>query len=159
MKSFVSLLLTIIIFLGLYVFLKNPLFNSYVLKQNENKLLKIKGLEEKNYTRFSEFINDFEKQTPWKVYITSTYRSREEQARIKLRDPRNAPAGKSKHNFAKAIDVVLYQNTTWGQIWIEKSSKKDLWLSTKIVEIAKKHNLVWGGNFSRYYDPVHFEVK
>jgi hypothetical protein len=122
-------------------------------------MLKIKNINSGNHKQFVQFIHEIEKQTSWKVYITSSYRTYEEQAKLKKQDPRNASPGNSKHNFAKAIDIVLYQNTFWGQRWIEKKNKKELWLSTKIIVIAKKHHLIWGGNFSKYYDPVHFEIE
>jgi D-alanyl-D-alanine carboxypeptidase/Family of unknown function (DUF5715) len=153
----IFLVIVIIIFV-LYIF-KNPIFDFYVLKQNERKIMKIKIVNPDNYNQFLQFVQEVEKQTSWKIYITSTYRSFEEQAKLKKQDPRNASPGNSKHNFAKAIDIVLYQNTFWWQRWIEKRSKKELWLSSKIVAIAKKHHLIWGGNFSKYYNPVHFEIE
>jgi hypothetical protein len=148
-----------LIFVILIFIFKNPIFDFYVLKQNESKILKIKNIKPDNYEQFLRFIHEVEKQTSWKVYITSSYRTFEEQSKLKKRDSRNASAGNSKHNFAKAIDIVLYQNTFWGQKRIEKGSKRDIWLSTEIVTIANKHHLIWGGNFSKYYDPVHFEIK
>ncbi len=148
----------IILFIFIIFIFKIPIFDYYVLRQNERKILKIKNISTNNHKQFKEFIQDVEEQTSWKVYITSTYRTFEEQAKLKKQDPRNASPGNSKHNFAKAIDIVLYQNTFWWQKRIEKKSKKEIWLSTKIVTIAKKHHLVWGGNFSKYYDPVHFEI-
>jgi hypothetical protein len=151
--------LTILIFILLFFSLKNPIFDFYVSKQNETKILKIRDIKPNNYNKFVKFIQEVEKQTTWKVYITSTYRTFEEQAKLKKRDSRNASPGNSKHNYAKAIDIVLYQNTFWGQNWIEKRSAKKRWLSTKVVEAAKKHHLIWGGNFSKYYDPVHFEIE
>ncbi|MDZ7900015.1 MAG: M15 family metallopeptidase [Arcicella sp.] len=138
--------------------LKNPIFDFYVSKHNQGKLLKIKSVNIDNYNHFVEFVSKIEKETSWKVYITSTHRTFEEQARLKRQDSRNASPGNSKYNYAKAIDIVLYQNTFWEQNWIEKRSEKKRWLSTKVVDVAKKHSLTWGGNFSKYYDPVHFEI-
>jgi D-alanyl-D-alanine carboxypeptidase/Family of unknown function (DUF5715) len=149
----------IAIFIFILFTFKNSIFDFYVLKRNDRKMLKIKNIKPDNYKQLVQFIQDVENQTSWKVYITSTYRTFEEQAKLKKQDPQNASPGNSKHNFAKAIDIVLYQNTFWGQKWIEKKSKKEIWLSTRIVAIAKKHHLIWGGNFSKYYDPVHFEIE
>jgi D-alanyl-D-alanine carboxypeptidase/Family of unknown function (DUF5715) len=159
MKKAKIFFLIIIIFISIIFILKNPIFDYYVSKHNQDKLLKIKNISPKNCVSFVEFINNIEKETTWNVYITSMHRTFEEQAKLKKQDSRNASPGNSKHNYAKAIDIVLYQNTFWGQNWIEKRSEKKRWLSTKIVDIAKKHHLIWGGNFSKYYDPVHFEIE
>ena len=151
--------LIIFILFTLFFVLKNPVFNYYVSKQNDRKIQKIKDINIQNAYNFTSFVQDIEQKTSWKVYITSTYRSFEEQTKLKKQDSRNASAGNSKHNFAKAIDIILYRNTFWGQVWIIKGSKKERWLSTNVVEIATKNKLIWGGNFLKYYDPVHFEIK
>ena len=150
--------LTIGLLIVLLFFLKNTFFVYYVAQHNNTALSKIKAENPENYAIFYAFIKEIEEKTDWHVYVTSTYRTPKEQARLKKEDPRNASAGNSKHNFAEAIDIILYQNSVLGQKWILKASSKERWTATKILPIAQKHQLRWGGNFSTYYDPVHFEI-
>jgi hypothetical protein len=154
-RFFYFIMVLFIVFLAV----KKTLFYVYVARHNQAALLKIKQVNPENYQKFADFIKDIENNTEWKVYITSTYRTAKEQERLKKQDARNARAGQSKHNFAKAIDMGLFKNTFFWQTWIVKSSAKERWQNSKVVEIAKRHKLQWGGTFSNYYDPVHFEIE
>jgi hypothetical protein len=148
-----------IVLFMVFLVVKKTYFYIYVARQNQVALLKIKEVNPENYLVFTDFIKDIENNTEWKVYITSTYRTAQEQEMLRKKDPRNARAGQSKHNFAKAVDFVLFKNTFLWQNWILKSSSKKRWQNSKVLEIAKRHQLEWGGTFSNYYDPVHFEIK
>jgi D-alanyl-D-alanine carboxypeptidase len=150
-------ILILILFL-VYFSVKNIFFSLFVARHNTNALTKLKTQNAQNYETFYAFIEDVEASTDWHVYITSTYRTTEQQARLKKQDARNASAGHSKHNQAKAIDLVLFQDNGLWQSWVMKGSKKERWQQTKILDIAKKHQLIWGGTFRNYYDPVHFEI-
>lgn len=62
----------------------------------------------------------------------------------------NAKPGTSYHNYGLAIDGV------------EVKDSKALWISpneAKIVTVATKYGLFWGGNFSTLKDKPHFEDK
>lgn len=52
-------------------------------------------------------------------------------------------------------DINLDNGTTY----LNKSSSADKWKSSGVLEIAKKHNLFWGGNIAGYYDPIHFDMR
>ncbi len=157
-KFFKRLLITILSLLIVFFIAKNILFNIYVSRHNTNALLKLKTVNTTNYNKFYAFIHDIESETDWQVYVTSTFRTSQEQARLKKQDKRNASAGHSKHNQAEAIDLVLFQNKGLLQTWVMKESKKERWEATNVLQIAKKHQLRWGGTFTNYYDPVHFEI-
>lgn len=60
----------------------------------------------------------------------------------------NAPAGKSFHNYGIAIDMV--EMVAGKPNWNYKFSK--------LLPLADKYGLEWGGNFSNY-DPDHFQIK
>ena len=127
--------------------------------RNQQQLAEIKLVNVENYQVFKNFIEEVEAKTDWNVLIVSAYRSEAEQEILKQVNAKNASAGKSKHNFAKAIDICLYKRKFIFSRWLLKSSSKKRWEESGIVEIANKYNLNWGGNFKNYHDPVHFEIK
>jgi hypothetical protein len=157
-KAFNRLFYLVLVLFMVFLVVKKTIFSVYVANHNQTALMKIKTVNPQYYLKFDAFIKAVETETEWKVYITSTYRTAEEQARLKKQDARNARAGQSKHNFAKAVDMVLYKNTFLWQSWVVKASSKERWQRTGVLGIAKRHQLVWGGTFSNYYDPVHFEI-
>ena len=127
--------------------------------RNQQQLAEIKGISTENYQIFKDFTQEIEAETDWKVLIVSGYRTEEEQEVLKKINTKNASAGKSKHNFAKAIDICLYKRKFIFTRWLLKSSSKKRWEESTAVQTAEKYNLNWGGNFKNYYDPVHFEIK
>ncbi len=131
----------------------------YQKYKNQQQLVEIKDVDTENYQIFKDFIYEIEDKTDWKVLIVSGYRTEEEQEILKKINTKNASAGKSKHNFAKAIDICLYKRKFIFSRWLLKSSSKKRWEESSIIQIAEKYNLNWGGNFKNYHDPVHFEVK
>ncbi len=61
----------------------------------------------------------------------------------------NAKGGTSYHNYGLAVDLVLLKadgTVDWGY---------DM---SKLVPIATKHGLYWGGNFKTIVDKPHFEL-
>jgi hypothetical protein len=80
--------------------------------------------------------------------ITSGYRSHEEQQQLWEEDNRNAKSGYSQHNYGTAIDI----NTEAPRL--RKASTRAEWLP--VYYIAQSYGLLWGGDFTYYYDPVHF---
>lgn len=127
--------------------------------RNQQQLAEIKSVNAENYQVFKDFIEEVEAKTDWNVLIVSGYRTEAEQKILKQVNAKNASAGKSKHNFAKAIDICLYKRKFIFSRWLLKRSSKKRWEESGIVEISNKFNLNWGGNFKNYHDPVHFEVK
>lgn len=100
---------------------------------------------------FEQFIRRVEAETPYKVYITSAWRSVSAQKAIAARNS-VAAQGFSLHNFGLAIDINLMLN---GQIVVKMKSNIWAWQATGVVNIALQLGLAWGGFFTRY-DPVHF---
>lgn len=131
----------------------------YKTYRNKQQLAEIKAINAENYQAFKDFIEEIERKTEWNVVIVSGYRTEEEQKALKIINAKNANPGKSKHNFAKAIDICVYRRKFFFSRWLLKSSSKKQWEESGIVEIAERNNLNWGGNFKNYHDPVHFEVK
>lgn len=75
-----------------------------------------------------------------------------------------AKGGQSIHNFGLALDIVLIKDTnndgkfdsaTWeDNIDFDKDGKSD-WM--EIVEIFKRNNWDWGGDWKSFKDKPHFE--
>jgi hypothetical protein len=111
---------------------------------------------------FRQLIFNIEKQTPFKVQITSAYRSFAEQERIKKENeamvpPRPASSpGNSYHNYGLAIDIALYSTTVNGLVYSFNKTVAE-WKQTNILPIAAKLNLRWGGTFDDP-DVVHFDL-
>jgi D-alanyl-D-alanine carboxypeptidase len=134
------------------------LLSTYSQYRNAQNLADIKRVNTVAYSVFDAFIKDVEAKTDWKVLIVSGYRDEEKQAMLKKMNPKNASAGKSKHNFGKAIDISAFRRKGLFTKWLVKSSSKQAWELSQITQIAKLYNLNWGGDFSHYHDPVHFEI-
>lgn len=117
----------------------------------------LKELHPKYINTFKKFIAEVETATPYKVLITSGYRSFQKQAEL-AKNGQNAPAGKSLHNYGGAIDLNLISKKDGSSI--RKADTSATWEKTGIVRIANKYGLKWGGNgnFGSYHDPVHFEI-
>jgi hypothetical protein len=139
-------------------FLYMPILKEYSRYRNAQALEMIRKVNPESYTILNAFINDIESKTDWKVIIISGYRDEAKQAILKKQNPKNASPGKSKHNFGKAIDINVYKQNGFFSQRLSKSSSKKAWEKTQIIALAKAYKLNWGGNFSNYHDPVHFEV-
>jgi D-alanyl-D-alanine dipeptidase len=150
---FVLLLISSLIWV-LYV----PILKMYCQYRNALQLQDIKGVNPEAYATFESFIKAIEAETDWQVMIVSGYRDEEKQAILKKMNPKNASPGKSKHNFGKAIDICVFQSSNFSTKWLVKSSSKQAWEASQITAIAAQFKLNWGGDFSHYHDPVHFEV-
>jgi hypothetical protein len=152
-----TLLITIVI-VGLLLFFYFPIEDFYHNRQNEQALLDIKRVNPESYETFKAFIHHIEATTDWEVQIISGYRDKAQQAELKKKNRKNAPAGKSKHNMGKAIDINVVQKNLFSSKRLLKSSSKQQWEASEITAIAKFYNLHWGGDFKNYHDPVHFEL-
>jgi D-alanyl-D-alanine carboxypeptidase len=143
---------------GLIWLIYSPLLIIYCQSRNEGELEEIKKINPAAIPVFNGFIKDIEAKTDWHVLIVSGYRDEEKQAILKKMNPKNASAGKSKHNFGKAIDISVFRRRGLFTKWLVKSSSKQAWEASQIPIIAKQYKLNWGGDFSNYHDPVHFEI-
>jgi hypothetical protein len=142
-----------------WIYRKSPTFRKVVDTFNPlNIVLKV---EQENFVRdlhpafqnkFRQFIRDVE-QSGWSVIVTSGYRTFARQAQLRAQDSRNAQPGLSLHNYGLAIDI----NAQRGATWLRKASSRKAWVDSGIPAIAKRHGLRWGGDFTGYHDPVHFD--
>lgn len=106
--------------------------------------------------QFANLIYQIEKKTFYKVYMTSGYRTFAEQMILYLSDDRNAIAGTSYHNYGLAVDFVLQKD---GVFVLDKASSKEGWINSGVVAIASELGFSWGGDFTGYFDPVHFDLR
>lgn len=95
----------------------------------------------------------------YRVEIISGHRSYEEQDILyaqgrKNKEPvvTNAPGGFSNHNFGIAFDIGIFSNN--GKKYLTSSS-----YYAKLGPIGKKIGLSWGGDWPRFKDRPHYEVK
>jgi hypothetical protein len=104
--------------------------------------------------KFRRFIRDAEKMG-YEVDPTSGYRSWAKQNQLKAAGKTPVAGGDSLHNYGMALDVNLIKGD---KRW-KMATPHAEWEATGIPEMAAKHGLTWGGDFSGYYDPVHFADK
>ena len=150
------LLVTIIVTVG-YV-LYTIVFDLRVRFINRSELNDLAGKNKEYGARFEHFIDDIEKESGWKVRIISGLRSRKEQIQLKRDNPQNAGVSKSRHVLGRAIDINLYKREGIFTIWLKKFSSKADWQRTGVPKIAQRYQLLWGGTYRNYHDPVHFEI-
>lgn len=100
----------------------------------------------------------------YKIAISSTLRTFPQQDRLYKNGTTTAPAGESQHNYGCAFDINIYDQETNTLICSNKTpGPKDetisIWTQLGIVDAAKRAGVKsWGGNFSSYFDPVHFGI-
>jgi hypothetical protein len=158
LKKLKKSIIILLILTTLAWFLYMPILKHYSRYRNAQALEMIRKVNPESYTILNAFINDIESKTDWKVIIISGYRDEAKQAFLKKQNPKNASPGKSKHNFGKAIDINVYKRNGFFSQRLSKGSSKKAWEKTQIVALAKAFKLNWGGDFSQYHDPVHFEI-
>jgi hypothetical protein len=119
----------------------------------------IKRLHPKFRNLARALINRVEDKLGLKMFITSGYRTYEEQARLHAQNPNNAKPGVSSHNFGFAFDVNVRNKQ--GDLILTKSSSSKKWKDAGVVDVAKELGMLWGGDglFGNYHDPVHFFIK
>ena len=101
---------------------------------------------------FTRFIAETKGYT---LYVNNTIRTLGNSARLKKLNSENASPGKSAHNYGAAMDFNLKADDG---LSLRKSSPNSKWLTTPIPRIGKESGLRWGGEFSSYHDPIHFDV-
>ena len=126
---------------------------------NWRRLSEIEDVDANSYKVFSRFIDDIESQTEWSVEIISGLRSKEKQKELLRENAKNAAVDKSRHVLGRAIDINLYRKNWLWRVWLKKYNSKKDWRNTGVVRISEKYNLLWGGSYHSYHDPVHFEIR
>ncbi|SHL14934.1 hypothetical protein SAMN05444266_102216 [Chitinophaga jiangningensis] len=117
-----------------------------------------------------DFIRAINSQTDYWVIILPDAgpRTRAEQTILWEQNKKNARPGTSRHEKGAALDISLKHKVT--NKVISKSTPKDVWKATRVVEIGDRMGMQWtdgrgNGNFpsrsggTPYYDPVHFQIK
>ena len=100
-----------------------------------------------------------------RIDISSTLRTFAQQNDLYTRGVSTAKAGTSQHNYGCAFDLNVYDQKTGKLIASNKypggeQYTKEVWVNLGIVNAAKKAGVPsWGGNFSSYFDPVHFGIR
>lgn len=125
---------------------------------NKSELNDIEKVSRLSADKFRSFIDEVEDKTDWEVSIISGHRSKEEQIQLKRDNPRNASFTKSRHVMGRAIDINLYKRVGLRHVWLKKANSKKDWRKTGVHTIAAKYNILWGGSYRNYHDPVHFEI-
>ena len=100
-----------------------------------------------------------------RIDISSTLRTFAQQDKLYRSKTTTAPAGTSQHNYGCAFDMNIYDQKT-GKLIASNNypgpniATKTIWTDLGIVRAAKNADVPsWGGNFSSYFDPVHFGVR
>jgi peptidoglycan L-alanyl-D-glutamate endopeptidase CwlK len=103
-----------------------------------------------------------------RLRFAHVYRSIEEQNKLFNQRPKvtNAKGGQSIHNYGLAFDIVLlydndgngtFETASWDMIRdFDKDSKADF---MQIVNYFKSKGWTWGGDWKKFKDNPHFEVK
>lgn len=129
-----------------------PLANS----QSEKE---IKKLHPKFRDLARALTNRTKNQLGLDMFVTSGYRTVEEQRILHNQNPQNAKPGYSSHNFGFAFDVNVRDKN--GNLKLKKSSSSKQWKDAGIINISNALGLKWGGDgaFGSYHDPIHFYIK
>lgn len=114
----------------------------------------IRRLNPKAKQKFKDFIKAIEDGLGYSVIITSGYRTFEKQQSLYDSGQTTARGGRSYHNYGMAIDINAVKLGTW----LRMGSSKIAWEESGIPQLAKNMGLRWGGDFSNFYDPVHFDL-
>lgn len=145
-----------ILFVGLAVY--NILFEIRIYFINRSELSDIASVDQRSAEIFKKFLKEIESKTDWEVSIISGLRTKNEQIRLKKDNPQNASSNKSRHVLGRAIDINLYKRVGLRRQWLKKGNSKGEWYRTRVPAIAEKYQLLWGGRYRNYHDPVHFEI-
>lgn len=113
----------------------------------------LSSLNNQKSSLFISFLNRVKNELGYDVIITQSYRSIAYQNRLHKENSKNAKGGFSAHNYGFAIDV----NFVKGKEQLKKSTDAKTWIDSGIIKIANECGLRWGGTFTTYYDPIHFD--
>ena len=105
----------------------------------------------------AQFLQLFQRinELGYHVIVTSGYRTFQEQQKLHAQNSSNAKPGRSYHNYGLALDINIAKNGV--QLYKADSAAK--WNATGVPQAAKALGFKWGGDYSSYHDPVHFELR
>lgn len=118
-----------------------------------NNVQHIESLNPQKVHLFKELIRLAKDECGYDTIITQSYRTIAKSNEFHDLNPKNAKGGLSAHNYGFAIDCNFVKN----RIHLMKATDKEIWLMSGIPQIAVELGLRWGGDFSTYYDPIHFD--
>ena len=134
--------------------------NREIHDQNETKINK---LHPQFQDKVRRFIKKVYEQHQIKLRIVQGYRTYREQDELYAKGRTmpgskvtNAKGGQSNHNFGLAIDVFpIWQD---GRIHMEDDAE-NIRLLKLIAHVGIEEGLAWGGNWRKFKDYPHFELK
>ena len=134
--------------------------NREIHDQNETKINK---LHPQFQDKVRKFIKKVYEQHQIKLRIVQGYRTYREQDELYAKGRTmpgskvtNAKGGQSNHNFGLAIDVFpIWQD---GRIHMEDDAE-NIRLLKLIAHVGIEEGLAWGGNWRKFKDYPHFELK
>ena len=136
-----------------------------IYKRSEKVLTKSQVLELLNPAARSTYNSFFtemeEKYKGHQVLINAVGRSIEKSKAL-ASNPKNATPGRSRHNYYASIDFnIVLPNGKYLRKSIKNAPGKARveWVNYGFKTLAKKHNLIWGGDIKNYEDCVHFAYR
>jgi hypothetical protein len=101
---------------------------------------------------FTDFLWQIQNHLYCDLIITGVYYTYSNSLLLHQQNPLNPIF--NFHEFGISVDLnAMKDNRTFHKL----DSVAD-WESTKIPALARKLNIRWGGSFSNYHDPVHFDL-
>jgi len=140
---------TPVYFAGALLIALSFLFRKKIIRevQKVGNDLKLSQLHPTFQPRARLFIQHLEREG-FQPTITSGFRSFEQQAQLYGDGKTTAAPGFSLHNYGLALDI----NTEVPRL--RMASSRSQWLP--VYYIAQNYGLLWGGDFTSFFDPVHF---
>lgn len=110
------------------------------------------------FTAFAEAAQEVAETFGCDYRAISGHRTWEEQDRLYTQRPKvtNAAGGYSNHNFGIALDFGVFR----GKVYLDATNPD---LANRVhaacAQLAADHGLEWGGDWKRFRDLPHYEVK
>jgi hypothetical protein len=101
---------------------------------------------------FDEFLLKIQTELFCEIRVNCVYDSYEDSLRLHELNPLNPVF--NFHEFGIALDMNIIKDD---RMFYKYDSKED-WESTGVPQLAKQLGIRWGGDFSNYHDPVHFDI-
>jgi peptidoglycan LD-endopeptidase CwlK len=117
---------------------------------------RIKQLDPRVQQPATNFVNDTQDWTGTRLRVNEGYRSPQDQDKLYAQGRTapgnivtNARGGQSYHNYGKAIDVVIMNNSQ--PDWSKP-------ITPDIASYGKQQGFDWGGDWNGFKDNPHFEM-
>lgn len=141
---FILILMVAIFGKRIYFFIMSTILSP----QQKAKILQLNPAVQGKFTQLIARIQ----QMGYKVIITGAHYTYEDSVRLNREDKRNPII--NPHLFGIALDLNIEKD---GKRWRKATSKAE-WLETGVPQLAKSMGFRWGGDFSTYHDPIHFDL-